>query len=511
MDAALKRLPRPAISDLLAGLNPRVFAAASCAVAGFVAWGVIDSASAAAMFDALRGGVARRFGWFYMLVVAGCLAFSLSLLATPARRIRLGGAAARPEFGRGGWFAMLFAAGMGVGLVYFGAGEPLAHFLARPTGAETDAAAAIEAIRLSFFHWGLSAWGVYVVFALAIAHAHFNRGLPLAPRAMLEPLIGDRHRGPIGDAADALCLVGAVLGVATSLGLGAMQISASLSGLTGAPDTPTLRIGIVALVSALAALSAARGMRGGVRRFSQINIALAGALLLAGLAVGLLGRSVELFLAGLARYAFRAPIDSLALGAGRDPEGWRATWTLFFWGWWIAWAPFVAIFVARISKGRTIGEVVTGALLGPTLVVCVWIAAFGGTAIGIERGRDERLIEAARDNAAASLEATLSALPYGHIGSALAIAVIGIFFVTSADSGALVEDMTASGGNPEPPRARRVFWACAEGAVAAVLLLMGGLEAIRSAAITLGLPVAVLLVAAAVALHRALKADPARN
>ncbi|MEQ8966311.1 MAG: BCCT family transporter [Azospirillaceae bacterium] len=490
-------------------MNPPVFFGSALAVIAFVVLGGAFTERSAAAFEASQLFVSRYFGWYYVLIVTAFLLVVIGLLFSRARRVRLGGPEARPEFGGIGWFAMLFAAGMGIGLVYFGVAEPLLHYL-DPLRAEPGTPAARgEAMRLSYFHWGLHAWGIYIVLALAIAHAHFNRGLPLAPRSVLEPLIGRRIEGWIGHAVDILCTVGTLLGVATSLGLGAMQINASLEAFFGWPSGTVIQVAIVAGITAVATISVVSGIQKGVRRLSEANIGLAGLLLLFVLLVGPTLYLVELFISSIGLYLQHLPRSSLYLDPGADSE-WQTTWTLFYWGWWISWSPFVAIFVARISRGRTVREFILGVLLVPTVATFLWLAVFGGSAIWLETsaGAGAGIADAVKENTARSLQSLLAALPWGAVTTVAATLVILLFFITSSDSGSLVDDMVTSGGDPHPPRAQRVFWAVSEGLVAATLLVLGGLTAIRNAAITLGLPMSILLVAAAIALIRSLRADP---
>ncbi len=488
-------------------MNPVVFIGSALVVVAFVIAGGVFTDSAAALFKATQRNVSRYFGWYYVLSVTGFLLVSIGLLFTPARHVRLGGRDASPDFGLLGWFSMLFAAGMGIGLVYFGVAEPLFHY-ATPLEAEAETPAALtEAMRLSYFHWGLHAWGIYIVLALAIAHAHFNRGLPLAPRSALEPLIGERYKGPIGDGVDILCTVGTLLGVSTSLGLGAMQLNASLNGFFGWPEATWVQVALIAAITLVATVSVVTGVKGGVQRLSQANIGLAGLLLVFVLAVGPTLYIVELFVTSLGGYLQSLPRMSLYLDPGPDSD-WQATWTLFYWGWWISWAPFVAIFIARISKGRTVGEFVLGVLLVPTLVTFFWLSVFGGTGLYLQSNGAAELLSAVQENESVSLRALLQALPLASISTVVATLVIAIFFVTSSDSGSLVDDMVTSGGDPNPPKAQRVFWATAEGVVAVTLLLLGGLTAIRNAAISLGLPMSLVLIAGAFAMVRALHRDP---
>ena len=489
-------------------MQPIVFFGSAAVVIAFVIAGAGFTESTAALFESIQVNVTRYFGWYYVLVVTALLVVTLAILASPARHIRLGGPDARPEFGRIGWFGMLFAAGMGIGLVYFGVAEPLYHYQSPLRAEPQTRAAVIEAMRISYFHWGLHAWGIYIVLALAVAYAHYNRGLPLAPRSVLEPLIGARIHGPVGHGVDILCTVGTLLGVATSLGLGAMQINTSLGTFFGLPQGVLVQTALIAAITLAATLSVVSGVKRGVQMLSRANLYLVFALMLFVLLAGPTLYVVELFVSALGSYIQTLPRMSLYLDPGASSE-WQVTWTLFYWGWWISWSPFVAIFVARISKGRTIKEFVLGVLLVPTLLTFFWLAVFGGT--GLEATRSEGgadLIAAVNEAESASLQAMLQTLPLALVSTAVATVVILLFFVTSSDSGSLVDDMVTSGGDPHPPRAQRVFWAVSEGAVAVTLLLLGGLTAIRNAAISLGLPMSVVVVLAAIGLWKALRHDP---
>jgi choline/glycine/proline betaine transport protein len=489
-------------------MEPVVFIGSAVVVVVFVVAGGVFTGPTADLFQRVQENVTRYFGWYYVLVVTGLLLLTVALLFSSARHVRLGGPEARPEFGLLGWFGMLFAAGMGIGLVYFGVAEPLLHYAAPLEAAPESADAVTEALRISYFHWGLHAWGIYIVLALAVAHAHFNRGLPLAPRSVLEPLIGRHIHGPVGQGTDILCTVGTLLGVATSLGLGAMQVNASLSTFFGLPDALWLQFAIIAGITAIATISVVSGIQNGVQFLSRTNLYLVFALMAFVLLAGPTLYVVELFVTALGQYLQTLPRMSLYLDPGADSE-WQTTWTLFYWGWWISWSPFVAIFVARISYGRTVREFILGVLLVPTLLTFLWLSLLGGTALEAERaGNGPDLLAAVQQNESTALQDMLATLPLAQITTTLATLVILLFFVTSSDSGSLVDDMVTSGGDPNPPRAQRVFWALSEGAVAAILLGLGGLTAIRNAAISLGLPMSILLVAAALALWRTLRRDP---
>ncbi|PWE18310.1 choline transporter [Marinicauda salina] len=488
-------------------MEPPVFFGSAGLVVVFVLFGGLWTGLASDVFQTSQEWVSRTFGWWYMLAATGFLVLGAFIALTPARRIRFGGPKAKPDFNRSSWIAMLFAAGMGTGLVFWSVAEPLLHYVEPPPGVEDGSAvAAREAMRLTFFHWGLNAWGIYLILGLAVAYFHFNQDLPLAPRSALHPLIGDRIYGPIGHVVDTLCTVGALLGVATSLGLGAMQVNVGLSRFFDFPQSTAVQVSLIAIITAMATVSVVMGVQGGVRRLSLLNIMLAALLMVFVFIAGPTQYILETLVSSTGLYIQKLPRATLFIDFARSND-WQATWTFFYWGWWISWSPFVAIFLARISKGRTIGEFILTALIVPTGATFLWLAVFGGSALHAQIRENAGLAQMVQERAAVSLHALLDTLPLATATLIFATLVIVIFFVTSSDSGSLVDDMVTSGGDPHPPRAQRVFWAVSEGAVAATLLLVGGLTAIRNAAITLGLPMSLVLVAAAFGLIRGLRLD----
>jgi len=487
-------------------MNPPVFLGSAAAVLGFVAFGALASETAFALFESLQAGIVLFAGWFYVLTASVLLLFALYLGFGPYGQIRLGGEGARPEFGFGTWFAMLLAAGMGIGVVFFGAAEPVQHLISAPADLPGGGAGPSQAMRLTFHHWGLHAWGIYATFALSLAYFHFRHGLPLAPRSLLYPLIGPRIHGGIGHAVDILCTVGTLFGVATSLGLGSAQINGGLHVLFGWPQSITVQIGLIAGITGVATISVVTGLHRGIRLLSQSNMLLAAALLVFVMITGPTLYILDLFVASLGAYVQALPVFSLWTDPGGSGE-WQAQWTLFYWSWWISWSPFVGVFVARISRGRTLRQFVVVALCLPSLASFLWFAAIGGTAIHAAGAGAEGLLD--RIGAAESLSffLVLDTLPGSGFTQIAAVVLVFVFFVTSSDSGSLVDDMVTSGGHPDPPRAQRVFWAVSEGAVAATLVLAGGLEALRTASLTTGLPLAVFLLVASVGLVRALRID----
>jgi choline/glycine/proline betaine transport protein len=487
-------------------MEPWVFLPAAGLVVGFVAFGALFSDTAEVIFRILQRNIVETFGWFYVLTATVLLLFVLFLMVSRYGRIRLGGENARPEFGYLTWFSMLMSAGMGIGIVFFGAAEPLLHFTNPPSGEAQTPEAMREAMRYTFYHWGLHPWAIYSALALPLAYFHFRHKLPLAPRSLLYPLLGDRIRGAAGHTVDILCTVGTLFGVATSLGLGAVQVNTGFNQLFGMPQGVASQLALIAGITAVATASVVSGLHKGIRHLSEFNIALAAVLFLFVLAAGPTVYILELFLDSLGYYMQKLPFTSLHIQPGSERD-WQANWTLFYWSWWISWSPFVGVFVARISKGRTIREFVSTTLVVPSLGGFLWFSAFGGTTLHAELFGAGGISDVVKQNEALALFAVLERLPFHTLTWSLATALVIVFFITSSDSGSLVDDMVTSGGHPNPPRAQRVFWALAEGTVAAVLLYAGGLTALRTASLTTGLPMSVFILVAAVGLLRALRVD----
>lgn len=487
-------------------MSPPVFLGSAGLVVAFVAFGAGFTDTARRVFPALQRFTVEHFGWLYVVSATLILVFVVWLGFSRFGSIRLGGDEAEPDFGHLAWFAMLFSAGMGTGLVFWGVAEPLSHLQSPPRGSPGDADAVERALALSFFHWGLHPWAIYALFALSIAYFHFRHGLPLAPRSMLFPLLGERIRGWPGHAVDVVCTVGTLFGVATSLGLGARQIEVGLARLVDVEGGTGLQVAIIACVTAVATTSVVLGIDRGVRRLSQLNLALAAGVLGFVLVAGPTLYAIEAGVTATGRYLDELPRMALWIQLGADAS-WQRDWTLFYWSWWISWSPFVGVFVARISRGRTVREFVWAVLGIPTGVTFVWLSVMGGTALrhASETGSD--LASEVLETPAVALHALLDELPFAGVTGFAATLLVVVFFITSSDSGSLVDDMVTSGGHPNPPVAQRVFWAVAEGAVAATLLTAGGLTALRTAALQSGLPMAVLLLGAAAGLVRALRAD----
>jgi choline/glycine/proline betaine transport protein len=489
-----------------AGISPPVFFSAAAFNLTLIAYAGLWTENAGRTFSALLSFITETFGWYYVLTTAGIVAFVFWLLLSPYGNLRLGKPDEVPDFNRLTWLAMLFAAGMGMGLVFWGVAEPLYHYQMPPTADPRSSAAVTEAMRFSFFHWGLHPWAVYVVFGLGIALLHFRKDLPLAPRTLLYPIFGDRIYGWLGHSTDAFCTVGTLLGVATSLGLGAMQINAGLTRLADIDYAVTVQIWIICLITAVATMSTVSGVSRGIRYLSLINCAVMGLFLIFVFVAGPTGYQTATFVSAITDYVQHFLPTSVWLDL-RPNADWQAYWTLFYWGWWISWSPFVGIFVARISRGRTVREFVCYVLLIPSTINFLWFAVFGGTALYIEDQGAGGLVEPVMENVAMSLHVLLEHLPWTSVMQWVGLVLAVIFFITSSDSGSFVDDMVTSGGNPNPPVANRIFWGISEGAAAAVLLVAGGLQALQAVSISAGLPQSVLLLLACIGLVKTLRAE----
>ena len=485
-----------------------VFLVSSLTVVLFVG-GVLaflDRASPA--FEALRTWLTATFDWVFMGAGNVFVLFCLLLVATPAGGVRLGGAGARPDYSLPAWFSMLFAAGMGIGLMFFGVAEPIEHFRAPPLGLDAaDTAAAREmGMAAAIFHWGLHPWAVYAVVALALAFASFNLGLPLTLRSAFHPVLGDAVWGPFGHVVDTLAVFATLFGLATSLGLGAGQTAAGLSHLFGVPDTDATRVLLIAAITAMATASVIAGIDKGVKRLSQANLLLALLLLAFVLTVGPTRDVATGFVTSLGAYF--AAIGPLSNWVGRDDLDFMHGWTTFYWAWWISWSPFVGTFIARVSRGRTVRELIGCMFVVPMLIAVLWMNAFGGTAVAqyVDGGYTGVFDAVQAQQPELSLFRMLEALPAAGVTSGIAIVLVVVFFVTSSDSGSLVIDTITAGGKLDPPVAQRVFWCAFEGLVAIALLLGGGLAALQAAALATGFPFALVLVAMCFSTWKGLRA-----
>lgn len=493
-------------------LEPAVFVPSSIIIIGLIVFAVVYSATAADAVTKLNGIITDGVGWWYILVTTGFVVFALYCGVSRIGTIRLGEDGEKPEFSFLAWLAMLFSAGMGIGLVFYSVAEPLTHYVSPPAsrgipGQTADAAN--QAMSLTLFHWALHPWAIYVVVGLGMSYMTYRRGRPLSVRWLLEPLLGrERVEGPIGHAVDVTAVVGTLFGVATSLGFGITQIAAGLDYLGWIEIDNWWTVGLIAAITLIATVSVVSGVSKGLKWLSNVNMLLAAALALFVMLLGPTLFLLQAFVQNLGVYIQSLPALMLRTAPFTDGE-WLGSWTVFYWGWWISWAPFVGMFIARISRGRTIREFVAAVLLVPSLIGALWFTIFGDSAILRQRESGDMLAAGAVDTDT-SLFRLLEGMPIATITSVLAIAVIVFFFVTSSDSGSLVIDILSSGGKLDTPKLSRVYWAVLEGLAAAVLLVIGGagsLTALQTASIATAVPFSLVMVAACVSMLRAFRYD----
>ncbi|WP_420497062.1 BCCT family transporter [Sneathiella sedimenti] len=485
-----------------------VFWVSSGLVILFVIGVLIAPEAAKGAFDGAKWWSIGAFDWLFMAAANIFVLFCLALIVLPVGKIRLGGEDAKPEFSNLSWFAMLFAAGMGIGLMFWSVAEPTAYYTGwyeTPLGVEARTPAAADmAMSATMFHWGLHPWAIYAVVGLSLAFFSYNKGLPLTIRSAFYPLIGDRSWGFIGHVIDTVAVLATLFGLATSLGFGAQQASAGLAYLFGFEAGINTQIAVIFGVTAIALISVIRGLDGGVKILSNINMGLAGILLLFVLLVG--PTAVIFAVMGDTLIGYLGNIVSYSNFAGRPDEAWMQGWTVFYWAWWISWSPFVGMFIARVSKGRTVREFIIAVLIVPTLVTLVWMSVFGGAALD-QIMNNVGALAGGLDKVELAMFQMLENLPLATLTSSLGIVLVLVFFITSSDSGSLVIDAITAGGKVDAPVVQRVFWAVIEGVVAAALLFGGGadaLTALQAAAITVGLPFTVVLLAMCVSLYMGL-------
>jgi len=552
-------------------MHPIVFPAGALIVLGLVGLTflhplIYPDGDLQTVFNAAKDWIGAQFGWLYVASMSGFLAFALWLAMGRFGRVKLGRDEEVPEFNRLTWFAMLFSAGMGIGLVFWSVAEPIYHFNTPPPGFAHGLDPARVSMAVTIFHWGLHPWALYAVVALALAYFGFRRGMPLGFRSLFYPVFGDRVWGWLGDAIDTLAIIATLTGVATSLGIGAQQVNAGFNFLFGMPIGAGYQVTLIACITAVATVSVVLGLGTGIRRLSEFNMTLAALLMI----TVILGSGLVMFLRASVEntgaYLQLLPFSAFRTGAaGEAEQKWLSSWTVFYWAWWISWSPFVGMFIARVSRGRTIREFIAGVLLVPTAVGILWLTAFGSTTLNqhtehqrltqaenggepaeelptytvaatdgeghlipIDEDRYEDRFEAQEEpvplTAVEYLDAPVltesgkeleqlptvlfalleGVLPGGlvAVGAGIATLCIVLFFVTSSDSASMVIDIIASGGNPDPPVGTRLFWAVTEGLVASALLVAGGLEALQAASITAALPFIFILLLGCVGLTR---------
>ena len=487
-----------------------VLVGAGSGVLALTLWAMVLPAEAAATIGVLVVRASEAFGWFYILLATAVLGFVVFLAASRHGHKRLGPAHSVPQYGTFTWASMLFAAGIGTDLMFFAVAEPVTQYLAPPVGSGGTVDAAREATVWTLFHYGITGWGMYALMGLALAYASYRLGLPLAIRSALYPLFGRRVHGPLGDAVDLAAVLGTIFGVATSLGIGVVQLNFGLSLLFGIPEGRAAQIGLIAVAALVATVSAVSGVDRGIRRLAQLNVvlalALAAFLLVAGNTVFLLNALVL----NVGDFVSSFPGLTLQTFAYDPPAEWLSAWTIFFWAWWAAWAAFVGLFLARISYGRTIRQFVVGTLLLPFSYVLVWVSIFGNSAIDRVRSGDVGFGELAMLTPERGFYTLLMEYPAFPVVAAVATFVGLLFYVTSADSGALVmANLCSHLSNPhdDARRSLRAFWGIVTGLLTAAMLAVGGVPALQGATVVMGLPFAVVMVLVMVSLHRALQAE----
>ncbi|MDO4795804.1 MAG: choline BCCT transporter BetT [Brachymonas sp.] len=489
-------------------LNTAVFYASSALIFSIILFAVIAPEMADRSFKAVQAQIVANGSWYYVLTVAIILLTVIYLGISRYGNIRLGPDHSKPDYSDVSWFAMLFSAGMGIGLMFFGVAEPVMHFLSPPVGEGGTTQAAREAMKLTFFHWGLHAWAVYAIVALILAFFSYRHNLPLTLRSALYPLIGNKINGPIGHAVDVFAVVGTLFGVATSLGYGVLQVNAGLNHLFPAISvSTTTQIILIVAITALATLSVASGLDKGVKLLSELNLGLAAILLVFVLLAGSTVFLLQAFVQNIGFYASNIVNMTFNLFAYQKTD-WIGGWTILYWGWWLSWAPFVGLFIARVSRGRTIRQFVIGVLLVPTGFTFMWMTFFGNSAIDMILGQGiASLGEIVSKDVSLALFAFLEHLPFSGLFTYVALFMVVVFFVTSADSGALVMDMLCSHGETNKHTGFRIYWAVGSGIVAIVLLLAGGLGALQTMAIASALPFVTVLMVAMYGLFKALNVD----
>lgn len=491
-------------------LHPQVFIGAGGLLILFIAGTLLFQEQANQVFSTTLNFISSTFGWFYILAANVFLIVMIIFAFSKFGRIKLGGPNAEPEFSTFAWYAMLISAGMGIGLMFWSVGEPIFHLAAPPpffadVEAGTSGAGQV-AMGVTYYHWGLHPWGLYALVGLSLGFFAFNRGLPLTIRSVFYPLLGEGIYGFWGNLIDILSVLATLFGLATSLGFGVQQVAAGLNFLFGLPDTTIFQVILIAIITGFATLSVIAGLDGGVRRLSEWNMYIASSFLLFVLVTGPTLFILGTFTQSLGFYFQIFPSLSFWTEAFEGTT-WQSGWTVFYWGWWISWSPFVGMFIARVSKGRTVKEFILGVIILPSLLSFLWMSTFGGSALWLQLSGAADIEAAVNANVATALFEMLRNFPLTYVTSLVGIILVTFFFITSSDSGSLVVDHLTSGGKLDSPVPQRVFWAIMEGVVASVLLLGGGLGALQTASITTGLPFAVVLLIMCYSLYRGLSED----
>ncbi len=474
-------------------------------VLALVGYGVYNPGGLYRFTSVIHTVIIDRFGWGYLLSVFGFLVFSLWLAISPYGKVKLGKDYDKPVFSYFGWISMLFAAGMGIGLIFFGVAEPLSNFMNPPEYiARQSGDAARFAMQYSFFHWGLHPWGIYIIMSLSIAYFCFRRDMPFLISSAFYPLIGDAIYGPVGKFIDILAVFATVFGIATSLGLGALQINSGLAMVFGIPDTITMTLTIIAVVTVLFMFSSLSGLEKGIQMLSKGNITVAVVLLLLMFAIGPTSYILNVFSSTLGNYA--SSIVEMSLNTNPfEGYDWTRSWTLFYWATWIAWSPFVGLFIASISRGRTIREFVIVTLIVPTVLTFLWFSVFGGSALHLELHQGTGIAARAVENIPTALFHMFNSYPLGMVLSITAVVLLAVFFITSADSATYVLAIMTSRGDVNPPSVKKISWGIIQSSTAAILLVAGEIEALKQMVITAALPFTVVMIFLCVSLVKALR------
>lgn len=493
-------------------INKVVFFGAAGGVLAIALWAIIDQEGADFVISSVVGWVGSTFGWYYSFVVVLVLAFVIAVAVSKVGKIRLGPDHSRPTFNLFTWTAMLFAAGIGIDLMFFSVSEPVAQYLAPPTGDGSTVEAARQALTWTLFHYGVLGWGLYALMGLALGYFAYRHNLPLSIRSALYPILGKRIRGRIGDAVDIAALLGTIFGIATSLGIGVAQLNFGLNFMFGIPEDTSVQIALIAVAVTMATISVLTGVEKGIRRLSELNVILCIALMLFVLFAGQTRYLLDGIILNIGDSISRFPGMALDTFAYDRPDAWLNGWTLFFWAWWIAWAPFVGLFLARISRGRTIRQFVGGVLVVPFIFILLWISIFGNSALELVRSGNSTFGDLAMNNPERGFYLMLDQYPGVTFTAAIATFTGLLFYVTSADSGALVmANFTSRLKSPEADGAKwvRVFWAMATGLLTLAMLLVGGVTTLQNATVIMGLPFSVVLLFIMLGLYKALRVENA--
>lgn len=518
-------------SGLLKGLNPKVTLTSIVTVVAFVLFCAFTGEQAAKTFESTSTFILDNFKWYYLALVSAVLCLLLYLTASKYGDLKLGADGDEPEFSFASWIAMLFSAGMGIGLIFWSVAEPMLHYADNPFSAGLTDEAATAAMRITLFHWGLHPWAIFTLIGLSLAYFSYRKGLPLALRSILYPLIGERIYGWIGHAVDILGVAITAFGVSQSLGLGVAQINTGLHQVFGLPISVMLQLSIILVVTLIASVSLLAGLSRGMKRISTLNMYMSFVLMLVVLAIGPTRYILNLMFESTGDYLQNLPGLSLWMDTQHDSQ-WQNWWTAFYWPWWMTWGPFVGLFIARISRGRTIRELVVGALFVPTLVTILWMSVFGGAALKheqVDRQHAQQVVASAeaglgqasfeggtvllatKKETTAAMFTLLGQLDGPLVGAALSVLVcllLAVHFVTTADAGTQVLCTLNALGSTNPPNWIRLLWCMFEGAIAGGLLLAGGLKAIQMASIAVGLPIAILMTVMSYTLIRTLRQEP---